>query len=144
MEFNLQILGSVNRLIELKEEAKELNAVIVTAHHDAAHIEYANNFTQLNEKQLAEVAGKSLGESLKEVSGVNSIQTGPGIFKPVIHGVHSQRILILNNGIRQEDQQWGAEHAPEIDPFLASSIIVIKDASAIAFMNGCLGRSYCC
>ena len=139
LEFNLQILGSVNRLIELKEEAKELNAIVVTAHHDAAHIEYANNFTQLNEKQLAEVAGKSLGESLKEVSGVNSIQTGPGIFKPVIHGVHSQRILILNNGIRQEDQQWGAEHAPEIDPFLASNIIVIKDASAIKYGTDALG-----
>jgi len=138
-EFEIQISGSVNRLIELTEEVRELSAVLITEHHDAAHIEYANNFTQLNEKQLAEIVGKSLGELLKEVPGVNSIQTGPGIFKPVIHGVHSQRILILNNGIRQEGQQWGAEHAPEIDPFVASNIIVIKDASAIKYGTDALG-----
>ena len=89
-EFEIQINGQVNRIIYLKEVATELNEVVVTGHHDAANTEHANSFVQLDEKQLAESAGKSLGESLKEVSGVNSIQTGPGIFKPVIHGVHSE------------------------------------------------------
>jgi iron complex outermembrane recepter protein len=138
-EFELQIKDKVNRVVILKEDVKQLGEVVVEAHHDAAHTEYANSFTQLSEKQLDEVAGKSLGESLKEVAGVNSIQTGPGIFKPVIHGVHSQRVLILNYGIRQEGQQWGAEHAPEIDPFIASNIIVIKDASAIKYGTDALG-----
>jgi iron complex outermembrane receptor protein len=139
VEFELQIKDTVTRVIRLREVVTELNEVTVTDHHDAAHTENANNFVQLNEKQLAESAGKSLGESLKEVSGVNTIQTGPGIFKPVIHGVHSQRILILNYGIRQEGQQWGAEHAPEIDPFVASNIVVIKDASAIKYGTDALG-----
>jgi iron complex outermembrane recepter protein len=88
---------------------------------------------------LAESAGKPLGESLKEITGVNSIQSGPGIFKPVIHGVHSQRVLILNHGIRQEGQQWGAEHAPEIDPFIASDVSVIKDASSIKYGTDAIG-----
>jgi len=135
----LEISGRIKRVIHLSETASELNEVIVVGHHDAAQTEHANNFVQLDEKQLAESAGKSLGEALKEVSGVNSIQTGPGIFKPVIHGVHSQRILILNYGIRQEGQQWGAEHAPEIDPFIASNIVVIKDASAIKYGTDALG-----
>jgi iron complex outermembrane recepter protein len=139
VEFDVQINGPVNRVVRLKEVVTELNEVIVAGHHDAAHTEHASNFVQLDEKQLAESAGKSLGESLKEVSGVNSIQSGPGIFKPVIHGVHSQRILILNYGIRQEGQQWGAEHAPEIDPFVASNIVVIKDASAIKYGTDALG-----
>ncbi|MFZ6013989.1 MAG: TonB-dependent receptor, partial [Bacteroidota bacterium] len=91
------------------------------------------------ERRIAESAGKSFGESLKEIPGVNTIQTGPGIFKPVIHGVHSQRILILNHGLRQEGQQWGAEHAPEIDPFVASNIVVIKDAAAIQYGTDALG-----
>lgn len=138
-EFDLQINDKANRVILLKEDVKQLSEVVVNAHHDAAHTEYANSFTQLSEKQLDEMAGKSLGESLKEVAGVSSIQTGPGIFKPVIHGVHSQRVLILNYGIRQEGQQWGAEHAPEIDPFIASNIVVIKDASAIKYGTDALG-----
>jgi iron complex outermembrane receptor protein len=134
----LQISGSIARTFRLEEELKELDEVVIQ-HHDAANTEYATNFTELNERQLGESAGKTLGETLKEIPGVTSLQTGPGIFKPVIHGVHGQRLLILNHGIRQEGQQWGAEHAPEIDPFLASNIIVIKDASAIKHGTDALG-----
>ena len=55
---------------------------------------------------MAEVRGLSLGESLKNITGVNSMQSGPNISKPVIHGVYSNRILIVNNGVRQEGQTW--------------------------------------
>lgn len=134
----LQISGNVPMAFMLEEEVTELNEVVIR-HHDAANTEHATNFRELNERQLAETAGRTLGETLKEIPGVTSLQTGPGIFKPVIHGVHSQRILILNHGIRQEGQQWGAEHAPEIDPFIASNIVVIKDASAIKYGTDALG-----
>jgi iron complex outermembrane recepter protein len=138
VELNLSVNGDVEREIHMKELVTQLEEVVIH-HHDEAHTENATNFVQLSERQLAESAGKSLGESLRAVSGVNTIQTGPGIFKPVIHGVHSQRILILNHGLRQEGQQWGAEHAPEIDPFIASNIVVIKDASAIKYGTDALG-----
>jgi iron complex outermembrane recepter protein len=121
----------------LEADVRELDEVVVEG--ELAETEHAHNLATLNEQQLAETAGKSLGESLREIAGVNSIQSGPGIFKPVIHGVHSQRILILNHGIRQEGQQWGAEHAPEIDPFIASDITVIKDASSIKYGTDALG-----
>ena len=42
-------------------------------------------------------------------------------------------MLILNNGIRQEGQQWGTEHAPEIDPFIADKISVVKGANSIMY-----------
>jgi iron complex outermembrane recepter protein len=123
--------------VMLKENVTQLATVEVQG--ELLETEHAHNMTTMNEQQLAETAGKSLGESLKEIAGVNTIQSGPGIFKPVIHGVHSQRILILNYGIRQEGQQWGAEHAPEIDPFIASDITVIKDASSIKYGTDALG-----
>lgn len=138
LEFNISVKADLNRTIQLIPLVTQLNEVVIQ-HHDASHTEHIHNFVQVNERQLAELAGKSLGESLKMISGVNSIQTGPGIFKPVIHGLHSQRVLILNHGIRQEGQQWGAEHAPEIDPFIASNIVVIKDASAIKYGTDALG-----
>jgi iron complex outermembrane receptor protein len=125
-------------LFTLKEVAMQLSEVVVQ-HHDDAQTEHATNYSLLSEKKLGELAGKSIGESLKEITGVNSIQTGPGIFKPVIHGVHSLRVLTLNHGLPQEGQQWGAEHAPEIDPFVASNLVVIKDASAIKYGEGALG-----
>jgi iron complex outermembrane receptor protein len=138
-ELNTEILIDQNtrRNFVLKESVQQLEEVVIE--EKALDTEHSQNYSQLDEKQLAESAGKSLGETLKEIPGVNTIQSGPGIFKPVIHGVHSQRILILNYGIRQEGQQWGAEHAPEIDPFIASNIVVIKDASSIKYGTDAIG-----
>jgi iron complex outermembrane receptor protein len=82
---------------------------------------------------LAETRGQSLGEALKAATGVTTLQTGSSIAKPVIHGMHSNRVLILNNGIRQEGQQWGSEHAPEIDPFMAQKLTVIKGAAGVRY-----------
>jgi iron complex outermembrane receptor protein len=89
--------------------------------------------------ELESTRGKSLGESLKSITGVTTIQTGPSISKPVIHGLHSNRILILNAGIRQEGQQWGSEHAPEIDPFVASSLSVVKGAAGVRYGPEAIG-----
>jgi iron complex outermembrane recepter protein len=136
-EISIAVNERLELTIILEAIVTELNEVVVT--EKLLNTEHAQNFSTLTEKNLKETAGKTLGESLKELPGVSSIQSGPGIFKPVIHGVHSQRILILNYGIRQEGQQWGAEHAPEIDPFIASNIVVIKDASSIKYGTDALG-----
>ncbi len=89
--------------------------------------------------ELQKVQGASLGEMLKVLPGLNSIQTGPSISKPVIHGLHSNRVLILNNGIRQEGQQWGSEHAPEIDPFVAKKVTVVKGAAGVRYGADAIG-----
>jgi iron complex outermembrane recepter protein len=110
--------------VKTKEEKKEL---------------ISQPLAELKGKELDRTRGLSLGESLKSIPGVNSIQTGPSISKPVIHGVHSNRILILNNGVRQEGQQWGSEHAPEIDPFIATKISVIKGAASVRYGSDAIG-----
>lgn len=89
--------------------------------------------SSLSGKDLEKVAGKSLGEALKDLAGVSALQTGPSIFKPVIHGMHSNRIVVMNNGVRQESQQWGSEHAPEIDPFTATKLTVVKGANGVRY-----------
>jgi iron complex outermembrane receptor protein len=89
--------------------------------------------------QLKATRGLSLAESIKGISGVSLLQTGTNIYKPVIHGLHSNRVLILNNGIRQEGQQWGSEHAPEIDPYIANRISVIKGSGALRYGGDAIG-----
>jgi iron complex outermembrane receptor protein len=95
------------------------------------------NLTQtkntLEKTALDQTRGQSLGEALKQISGVTTLQTGSSIAKPVIHGMHSNRVLIMNNGVRQEGQQWGSEHAPEIDPFVAKKITVLKGAAGVRY-----------
>ena len=93
----------------------------------------------LEKEELARLRGTSLGESLKSIPGVSTIQTGPTIFKPVIQGMYGTRVLIMNNGIRQEGQQWGNEHAPEVDPFIANKITVLKGAQSIRYGSDAIG-----
>lgn len=94
---------------------------------------------RLSARELQENSGKSLAESLTDISGVSTVGMGNSIMKPVINGLHSNRILILNNGIRQEGQQWGIEHAPEIDPFTADRLEVVKGAQGVRYGADALG-----
>jgi len=109
-----------------------VNGVRMQDLHTVAH-------TELKGLQLLQSRGKSLGEALKQLPGLNAIQNGPTIAKPVIHGLHSNRVLILNNGIRQEGQQWGSEHAPEIDPFVANRVSVVKGAASVRYGADAIG-----
>ena len=93
----------------------------------------------ISDSELNSARGRTLGETLKSIPGLTTLNTGNNISKPVIHGLHSNRILILNNGIRQEGQQWGNEHAPEIDLFIANKLTVIKGASGLEYGHDAIG-----
>ncbi len=82
---------------------------------------------------------KDLGQILSNISGINILQSGTNIFKPIIHGLHSDRLLILQNQVKLSGQSWGAEHAPEIDAASAQSIHVIKGAGGIEYGTDALG-----
>ena len=94
---------------------------------------------QLDSKTLRSNAGKTISEQLKNINGVTTLSNGATIAKPVIHGLHSNRILMLNNGIRQEDQQWGTEHAPNIDPYVANQVTVLKGAAGVRYGTDAIG-----
>ena len=130
--------SSADTTITLIAENITLQEVVVTEHRSEAK-QLLQVESELSGQALAATRGQSLGESLKTLTGLYSIQTGPSISKPVIHGLYSNRIITLNNGIRQEDQQWGTEHAPLIDPFIASRVTVIKGAASIRYGSDAIG-----
>jgi iron complex outermembrane receptor protein len=121
----------------LSDDNKQLNEVIV----NGVRIEDLHTMSHINMKglELDQNRGKSLGETIKQLPGLNAISSGPTVSKPVIHGMHSNRVLVINNGVRQEGQQWGAEHAPEIDPFLANRITVVKGAASVRYGADAIG-----
>ncbi len=94
---------------------------------------------ELSSEERSQRNGLSLGEMLKGISGVQSLQTGSSISKPIIHGMHSSRVIILNQGVRQEGQQWGSEHAPEVDPFVSKNIQVIKGPAGLRYGGDAIG-----
>lgn len=124
--------------ILLIPETVELATVTVT--DEKIHIgKAAATLATVSDEVLTRTQGKGLAESLSEISGVQVLRSGATIAKPVIQGLHSNRILILNNGIRQEGQQWGMDHAPEIDPFMASQLTVVKGAAAVQYGSEAIG-----
>lgn len=93
----------------------------------------------LEEETLEQYSGASLGDALKTMSGVSSLNTGANIVKPAIHGLNGSRVLILNDGVRMQDMEWGDEHAPNVDINSASAVTVIKGASALKYGGDAIG-----
>jgi iron complex outermembrane recepter protein len=136
VEVEINLTQEHSEDFSLEDRDEHLQEVIITGKKEENITQSKNT---LNGQALEQTRGQSLGESLKAISGVTSLQTGSSISKPVIHGLHSNRVLILNNGIRQEGQQWGSEHAPEIDPFVATKLTVVKGASGVRYGSDAIG-----
>ncbi len=114
-----------------------LDEVVIEQHRNDQQVTVST--TKLQSKNLEKLRGLSLGETLKNIPGVASLNTGSNISKPIVHGLQGVRVLLLNNGIRQEAQQWGNEHAPEIDPFMAQKITIIKGANTVRYGSDAIG-----
>lgn len=132
---------SVEQNFALTPEAVTVGEVVVTA--DQADVNSLTVSSQsiavLTDRKLEQIRGQTLGETLAELPGITTLQTGPSISKPVIRGLHSQRLIVANAGVPQEGQQWGAEHAPEIDPFAPARIEVVKGAASVQYGVGAIG-----
>ncbi len=124
-------------IVSLEPEALHIHEVTVSA--EAIEQKSTNTSTVIQGTLLERSRGQGLGEALTEVVGVQTLKTGSSIAKPIIQGLHSNRILILNNGVRQEGQQWGMEHAPEIDPYIADKLTVVKGANSVRYGADAIG-----
>ncbi len=122
--------------IEMEHHAYYLQSVTVEDHKNRNESSTQNTLKTI---ELFKDSGKPLSSILENISGVYSIKNGSGISKPVIHGLTGNRVSILNNGVLQAGQQWGADHAPEIDPLSAQQITVIKGVDAIPYGGNSLG-----
>ncbi len=56
-------------------------------------------------------------QSLSSLPGLASMDIGAGFSKPVIRGLGFNRVAVVDRGIVQQNQQWGADHGLEIDQY---------------------------
>jgi iron complex outermembrane receptor protein len=134
----VDIKGHTKRNFYPEHHTEELKEFEVATQKDD-DLPSTQNVSKLNQKEINQLKGKNLGQTLERIPGVTTLNTGNGVSKPVIHGLHSNRVLIINNGVRQEGQQWGVEHAPEIDPFTANKLRVIKGANSVKYGADAIG-----
>jgi iron complex outermembrane recepter protein len=126
--------------VALKRSLVELQPLQVTASAIATSLLTSPQPTAVVAgTELRTAQAPSLGETLQMVPGVHNLSTGVGIGKPVIRGLTSNRVLILDDGQRLETQQWGDEHAPNIETATADRIEVIKGPASVLYGSDALG-----
>ncbi len=104
-----------------------------------AQISAVENEQKLNAKTIENYSNATLGDALNEIAGVSMLKTGATIVKPVINGLHGFRVPVINDNVKLEDQQWGVEHAPNLDINAANAIMVLKGASALQYSGDAIG-----
>lgn len=115
----------------------QLQEVTTTARR---HVVGSERVSQtLSNDRILQGLGLSMGQLLEEVNGVAALQTGANIAKPIVQGMYGTRLLVVNNGARQTGQQWGLDHAPEIDINSTSSMHVVKGAESVRYGSEALG-----
>lgn len=134
----VEVFGNTFKKITLEHHLEELDEVKVLGDAIAKKTKSAQE-NNLKIEELERYSGSSLGEALKEISGVSSLNTGANIVKPVIQGLNGSRVLILNNGVRMQDMEWGEEHAPNVDINSTNNISVIKGAAALQYGGDAIG-----
>jgi iron complex outermembrane recepter protein len=75
----------------------------------------------------------NLIDALSKTPGVTQLSTGPAISKPIIRGLGYNRVVVLNDGVKQEGQQWGDEHGIEIDEYNVTRTEVLKVPASIIY-----------
>ncbi|CAM1333230.1 TonB-dependent receptor [Tenacibaculum aestuariivivum] len=135
LTFNIN--KSLYQIIDLEHHLEELNEVSIKVKTGLKTKSSQENL--ITTQTLEKFSAGSLGDAIKDIAGVSSINTGNTIIKPVINGLHSSRVLISFNNVRLHDQEWGIEHAPNIDINAAETVSVIKGANALQYGGDAIG-----
>ena len=126
-------------VVSLSEKSVELKNVIISDEREkkTGTKTISQQSINLNDKGVDRTL--SLANIASEIDGVTLISTGSNVERPVIHGLYGNRILVLNNYLKHGFQNWGDDHAPEINISSVERISVIKGSSGVRFGPEALG-----
>ena len=119
---------------KLTVAATEIGQVVVTGVSQATQLRRSPVPTAVVDRtRLNQTSGSNLVDAIAHTPGLAQITTGAAISKPVVRGLGYNRVVTLNNGARQEGQQWGDEHGIEIDEFSVDRAEIIKGPGSLLY-----------
>jgi len=133
---NIKVRLSNDTLInfKLRPSITEMNDVIVTGVTRSTVLKLNPIVVKtIDRDALSHNSSTNLIDGLKNIPCVNQITTGAAISKPVIRGLGYNRVITLNNGIKQEGQQWGDEHGIEIDEYSIDRVEIVKGPGSLMY-----------
>ena len=147
--FGILLLGLMSPVFaegeaDVKDHAHtafELPTVSVTANPlGVASDELVVPISTLNGRELNLRRESTLGETLNFMPGVSSSSFGPNASRPVIRGLDSDRIRIMQNGIGILDaSSLSFDHAVAIDPLIIEQIDVVRGPAALLYGGSAVG-----
>ena len=88
---------------------------------------------------LRQNLGGSLMKSLERLPGITTIEIGSGQSKPLIRGLGFNRVVVVENGIKHQAQQWGSDHGLEIDQYATGTVKIIKGPVSLLYGSDAIG-----
>jgi iron complex outermembrane recepter protein len=126
--------------VALQDRGQDLAAVEVLETQLTAPT--ANEFGVAAE-QLGTNRQLGLADALEQLPGVRVFRTGGNIAKPVLQGLRGNRVLLFDRGVQLAGQQWGDDHAPELDAQGFARARVVRGAAGVRYGAGALGTTPC-
>lgn len=131
----IDINGETSHDFSLTPSFMEQEAVTVTG------ISYATRMKQnpqsisvIKHDDFLNTTSSNVMDALsRTIPGLSILTTGPAIAKPFIRGLGYNRVVTINDGIRQEGQQWGDEHGIEIDDYSVQKVEVLKGPASLIY-----------
>ena len=121
-------------LFRSRDAVVEQEGVTVTGVSTATRLKQSSQpVAILKRTELLKISSSNIINSLTKIAGVNALTTGPAISKPFIRGLGYNRVLVINDGIKQEGQQWGDEHGIEIDDYSVQRVEVLKGPASLMY-----------
>lgn len=97
------------------------------------------SFRVFENRQITQNNAGNLVKTLEMIPGINSMNIGSGFSKPVIRGMAFNRVATIDRNIKQEGQQWGADHGLEIDQYSVDQVMIYKGPMSLMYGSDAIG-----
>lgn len=131
---HIDMNSSTEKDFALQPTVVENQGVVVTGVSGPTNARKAPvSISSMKRAEILQSAGTNIIDVITKKPGITQVSTGPGISKPVIRGLGYNRVVVINEGVRQEGQQWGDEHGIEIDELSVNRVEIYKGPASLIY-----------
>jgi iron complex outermembrane receptor protein len=132
--------GAVTLDVQMQITGAREQVTVTATGNEQATFDAVESVTTLASTQILEQAGASLGEVLDRQPGVAKRSFGPGSSRPVIRGFDGDRVLVLQDGIRNGSLgSQSGDHGEPLDPLAVERLEVVRGPATLLYGSNALG-----
>jgi iron complex outermembrane recepter protein len=123
----------------IQPSLQTLDEVVISGGYISSAKESPVLISKISTEQLAQTGGTTLMNALATEPGISEVTTGNYAGKPVIRGLSYDRVLVVDEGMRVENQQWGDEHGLSLNGLGIGGVEIVKGPGSLLYGSGAMG-----